>query len=355
MAGIPVFVKFEKAYPYYNAYTIDGKKAYIKVNGESDIQVYGVSNRPVQITGPYSNAFNANRTMEALMWVGSRPTEKRYWNYYLYVDSCTNAGIKPWHNSIFFSTDLIYDTKVSKLVKLTKKYPNGMTAGQVNEEILIPQLKAIGYTTEAAKFLIKEKRNFDGGFAYSYLKKYPSFCEQVMEWFASPAGQIISRYDMRSYINKYCRLITELKQSPECGDLWELIIKAQKAVDRLNEVTFKTAQLKHKLVYPNPTFEIIVPTTRDELQAEGDALHNCLNEHAWHFSLKNGDRQVVFIRRKENRKKPYIACDIDAKTGQICQYLTYCNQKIQEEDAKQFKNEYQEYLYSIYTAQKMGE
>lgn len=114
----------------------------------------------------------------------------------------------------------------------------------------------------------------------------------------------------------------------------------------VNEI-FKKNQTSIPLEFENDKFIVKVPTTYKELLTEGTALRNCLGHYEYNNFVRNGRRRVVFIRRKNFPDKSYIACDIDVYTNDIQQYLRYGNERVIDTDALDFKEKYQEYLYSL--------
>lgn len=103
--------------------------------------------------------------------------------------------------------------------------------------------------------------------------------------------------------------------------------------------------------YEGNGFVVIVPTTMRELVAEGQAQHNCVGDYwtrAYGNDLEKGkqNRGVVFIRHADRPEASYITCDFNLETKCINQYLATYNESVQDEDAKAFRREYQEYLRS---------
>lgn len=100
-----------------------------------------------------------------------------------------------------------------------------------------------------------------------------------------------------------------------------------------------------KLLYENDTFQVIIPTTREEFAKEGSEQNNCVYSMYLNKVL-NGETRVVFIRRKDNLDKSYITCEV-RHNGHIQQYLAKHNYTPKEVDAIEFYREYQAYLNKI--------
>lgn len=102
------------------------------------------------------------------------------------------------------------------------------------------------------------------------------------------------------------------------------------------------ADKKNALLFEDDTFKVIIPTTTEEFQAEGDAQHNCVYSMYLEKCIKN-TTHVVFVRRKDALNKSYITCEVD-KRGNIVQYLGQYNNWVSDPDAIAFKKRYMEWL-----------
>lgn len=338
------FVRFEKAYPCYFAYTKEGKRAHIEVHPNKEVVIYGISGRRVKPDGKYAEAFSKNLVMNTLATYANTKSE-RHWGYYLYVDSCISAGIVPlpyWEFGEFSNLGI----NTSILVKLTKEYKR-KTAPMYKRAVEIMLHKA-NVSKADADFISLFKREPK---VFSFLLKNPMMIPSVRKWFDTPAATVLGQYKMRSVLECYVNTLAEIGDNwsrTVKDDFWETILAAENELLALKCKVFIENQMRRALAYENDTFAVIVPTTYNELKVEGERLHNCLAGIEWDSYLTTGERHVVFIRRKSNLKKSYIACDISAKDGKIRQYLTACNKRPQEEDAREFAKEYQKYLRGLW-------
>lgn len=155
------------------------------------------------------------------------------------------------------------------------------------------------------------------------------------------------RYGMRSCINKFIKYTTALEIPMEKGDFFRQYINAQRAY-RINEDTLvnklitKNQQKRlSALSFENEAFVVIVPTTKEELRAEGESQRNCVGGYG--HRIADGERNVVFIRRKSDPTHSYITCDI-MSDGAINQYLAWGNRYPTDADALAFKRLYQQHL-----------
>jgi len=158
---------------------------------------------------------------------------------------------------------------------------------------------------------------------------------------------------MRNAIKKAHLKKIEYKVKGNPMDIVKSIADAYAKLEGQNEKTaivdelIKKNQTSIPLEFEDDKFIVKVPTTYKELLAEGTALRNCLGHYEYNHFVRNGRRRIVFIRRKNFPDKSYIACDIDVYTNDIQQYLRYDNETVIDTDALEFKEKYQDYLYSL--------
>lgn len=156
-------------------------------------------------------------------------------------------------------------------------------------------------------------------------------------------------------IDNYLTFCKILEIPIETGDFfrnYDKVLKIKESRERkIEEKIFKKSQEEKNLFFENEEYITIIPTTYQEIQKEGEKLNNCLGGYEWNTYLSQGKRKVVFVRRKDNPDKSYIACDINV-FGFICQFLKRDNIEIEStkdgENIFDFKEKYQEYLHSIW-------
>lgn len=153
-------------------------------------------------------------------------------------------------------------------------------------------------------------------------------------------------YRLADYI-RYCKY---LEWNIEAGDFRKNYLKAKATYeakrDEIESKVFAENQIKYNLFFEDDEYITVIPTTRSECIEEGTALNNCVGGLEWNNHLRYGRRRIVFIRRKSDPKKSYIACDM-SNNGKICQYLAKNNMLVTELTAKLFKDKYQNYLNSL--------
>jgi hypothetical protein len=148
----------------------------------------------------------------------------------------------------------------------------------------------------------------------------------------------------------YIRYCENLEWDIEAGDFRKNYLKAKATYearrDEMESKVFAANQTKYNLFFEDDEYITVIPTTRSECIEEGTALNNCVGGLEWSSYLSCGRRRIVFIRRKSDPKKSYVACDM-SNGGTIIQYLTKNNNRPIEETAKLFKEKYQRYLNSL--------
>ena len=157
----------------------------------------------------------------------------------------------------------------------------------------------------------------------------------------------LDHYNLRQYVKNFIKYTTALEIPMEKGDFFRQYINAKRAY-RINEdalinksIAINQQKRLAALSFENETFMVVVPMTQEELRAESELQHNCVGGYSGRIA--DGNRNVVFIRRKSNPSAPYITCDI-LDDGTINQYLTKYNYRITAEEALEFKRLYQHHL-----------
>jgi hypothetical protein len=156
------------------------------------------------------------------------------------------------------------------------------------------------------------------------------------------------QYDMRERINALLRMANSLERKLEKVDFFRQYINISREYemrrDELENKELRLAQEKQikALTFEDDTFTIIIPMTAKEFADEGEAQHNCVGGYV--RTVKEGNRNVVFIRRKTALDTPYITCDI-LYDGRINQYLERYNAWTRDEDARAFREAFQAHIY----------
>ena len=155
-----------------------------------------------------------------------------------------------------------------------------------------------------------------------------------------------SRGYMRNCLRDLWNWCHMMDKPMEKSDFYRQYINAKRTYEANKNAMLDKGIRKNQLARPalafeDDIFEVIIPTTNAELVTEGENQHNCVGGYGQRIA--EGNRYVVFIRRKADPTKAYITCDIYTD-GTINQYLTKYNYGASADDAKAFKRAYQEHL-----------
>ena len=155
--------------------------------------------------------------------------------------------------------------------------------------------------------------------------------------------------DITYTLINYFRMCDYFKKPYEKSDFFKQFIALSKTY-KIEQTTIENNVLKdfysryaNKISFENNDFEVILPTCREDFKKEADSQHNCVYTTYYPKVIKN-ETIVVFIRSKAEIAKSYITCEIDIITGQIKQYLAIYNHPVTDENAINFKKDYQTFL-----------
>lgn len=158
---------------------------------------------------------------------------------------------------------------------------------------------------------------------------------------------------MREHLVNFFDMLNYCGMTPTKDDYYRQYINAKRNYERLKEIKDKelfteayAKQIK-ALTFENEDFVIVLPTCEKDLITEGNKQGNCVGGYGSY--IKNGERLVVFVRRKSAPSIPYITCDILAEShwsnvARINQYLIHHNNFPKDENALAFKALFQQHL-----------
>lgn len=178
----------------------------------------------------------------------------------------------------------------------------------------------------------------------------------LWDFYVQEAGDKVSSWkknniysNITNILTSYFNMCNYLKKPYEKSDFFKQFVALSKTY-KIEQTTIESNILKdfysryaNKISFENNDFEVILPTCREDFKKEADSQHNCVYTYYFSRVIKN-ETIVVFIRRKAELAKSYITCEINIITGQIKQYLTIYNQQVTDENAINFKKDYQTFL-----------
>lgn len=157
--------------------------------------------------------------------------------------------------------------------------------------------------------------------------------------------------DITNTLTDYFRMCDYFKKPYEKSDFFKQFVALSKTY-KIEQTTIENNTLKdfysryaNKISFENNDFEVILPTCREDFKKEADSQHNCVYTTYFPKVIKN-ETIVVFIRRKTEIAKSYITCEISITSGLIKQYLAIYNHQVTNENAINFKKDYQAFLYT---------
>jgi len=91
---------------------------------------------------------------------------------------------------------------------------------------------------------------------------------------------------------------------------------------------------------------IVFPSSRSEFIAEGQALNHCVGMDRYFENHIKGEQMVFFVRKLENKEKPYFTLEVDMRTLKILQLYGFGDQSAKGE-IRSFANEFIQKLRPI--------
>ena len=155
-----------------------------------------------------------------------------------------------------------------------------------------------------------------------------------------------SDWELRDRLRDYKRFCDLLEIPMEKGDFFRLYINAKRAYTQKKDTLMNKGienyqnENRNALAFENDEFIVVIPTTNQELVAEGMAQDNCVGGYGERIANRNCN--VVFIRAKSAPEQSYITCEVCG--GHIYQYLARFNHRVADENALAFKALYQAHL-----------
>ena len=187
----------------------------------------------------------------------------------------------------------------------------------------------------------------------------------ISEQYVERAGYYMARglydffdgsiYDIGNKLRSFQIYTEALYREWEKGDFFRQYIVARRDYER-NRRTFENEKLKamqmvHKtaLTFETDLYQVIIPTTEEELITEGQRQSNCVGGYG--DRVRNGKCNVVFIRRKDNLDHNYITCDVRWRDNRpyINQYLRAYNSRNVSQEDREFYNLYLAHLMENWT------
>lgn len=192
-------------------------------------------------------------------------------------------------------------------------------------------LKIPGKHTALVTGLLKEMsfEKFVNYFGKQRALHFPSSTDQNMTWY-------------RDYIEMSEVLGVDLsrKSVRYPGDIKEAHDRLMALLDSMSNeeseavfarVTDPVAEDLGMYSYESKRYCIIVPQTRAEFIAEGQSLNHCVGRFPMYYNNHvAGTKMIFFIRKTEERDRPFFTMEVDMKNFQILQLYGYGDCKAKE-------------------------
>jgi hypothetical protein len=94
----------------------------------------------------------------------------------------------------------------------------------------------------------------------------------------------------------------------EAHDQVAILFDTRKSEFHNNAIREAYKQLRERYCFTKDGFTVIPPKTAKEIVAEGHALHHCV--HSYVERVAEGRCIVLFIREKDNVKKPFYTVEV---------------------------------------------
>ena len=163
---------------------------------------------------------------------------------------------------------------------------------------------------------------------YSFLRSY---CDMLEDYWNKCV----------SLNKKPCRENNMLREINETAESYAILKK------ELDKEKFKTNYKKHQKAwnFNYSDFIVTIPIEPKDLIIEGQKMHHCVGKYV--DKVSNNKTYIVFIRRKDDIKMPYITAEVDLN-GTLQQYFLAYDREITEKTDIEFKEKYQEYLSKVW-------
>lgn len=307
--------------------------------------IYGLRGIEIQSIPPaiYKAYIPAEERTSVLNLVQEQYTPRHYAALYAFADKLDGIGYHApaWElRQINRQLDEIDFKKLSKYLRETEDASLNQYMTTYAKEIWREQ-KGLRiddhFTEQMAEFLYDNFRTQPKEvlsiFAYYLSRGLWDFCND--------------RWTCHNYLDRYLTYMNCLEWKMEKNDFFRSYINARRAYeinrDKMMNKGINAYQQEHitALTFEDDTFEVIIPTTNEELIAEGESQHNCVGGYG--NAIIERRKNVVFIRYKAKPDVPFITCDI-MDTGHINQYLTKYNRREYGDDAREFYHAFQKHL-----------
>ena len=170
----------------------------------------------------------------------------------------------------------------------------------------------------------------------------------VAYYIARGISEVLGCYESIQKIHRFFDYCEKIGVEPRKEDFFRQYINVKRTYDKRKAEFDAAALIRHynkkrdALTFENGDYTVVIPSTRDDFEREGNAQSNCV------FSMYldrviAGDTYVVFIRRKDAPNDSLITCEVNL-SGRIRQYLEKYNHYPTDADLLDFQRIYAQHL-----------
>jgi hypothetical protein len=154
----------------------------------------------------------------------------------------------------------------------------------------------------------------------TYIKLYIEYCK------------VIGKTPIKT--NNFMREFLETQNS---YDLWLQLEQDTRFASHYN-------RYRNNLTFEYGDYTVVLPTKGQDLVKEGVEMHHCVGGYV--DKVADGRTLIVFIRHKDTPDQCYITAQINPADGSLGQYYLAYDKHISKEKDIEFKEKFQEWLYS---------
>jgi hypothetical protein len=153
------------------------------------------------------------------------------------------------------------------------------------------------------------------------------------------------------YIDMYIKYCKAIGKSPvKTNNFMREFLETQNSYDLWLQVEQDTRfasyydRYRNNLTFEYGDYTVVLPTKGQDLVKEGSEMHHCVGGYV--DNVANGTTLIVFIRHKDTPDQCYITAQINPSNGHLGQYYLAYDKRIYKEEDIEFKEKFQEWLYS---------
>ena len=358
-------MKKEKNFIYFNSDEAN-RHYYLDIN---DGYFYNAkTKRTVQIM-PFAkklyeeceNEYNKLQQYYNACWARIIGNHRRSTLYYFakYVDKYLNLiasfryNVEYYYNYNYNAEEKDYKTifKNAKIAKKVIEEDSSIIYRPHELALKIEQVSTPVYSEIQAdtNFINSEKERFWEAYKnldnkYKDLFYYYGFKQKYCKSFSENTVENL----IKKYIDNCEKLGKEpIKASNGIREFTETELAVQRIEEEHNQKEWTNIynKLTSKVLFEYGDYIVVLPEKPDDLVVEGLKMHHCVGSYI--SRVIEEKTYIVFVRRKNNLKVPYITAQISTN-GKLQQYFLAYDMPVTSLEDKEFKKAYQNHLNEVW-------